>query len=203
MSLTNPLGDFEVTDPKTMRALAHPTRLAIMSWLHRHGTATATQLSPHVGATPSVTSWHLRHLAGFGLVRDAEGGTDGRQRLWEATATGFRFDAPADPDDTEGQAAYRALAGELMATTHEVPRQWFATIEPELEADWRIESGVMNTRIEVTLDELRDIGHKFEEILAAYVHRDTGDDDAGERRGVRFLRYVMPEPAEPTDEESA
>lgn len=199
MSLTNPMGDFELTDPKAMRALAHPTRLAILSHLQRDGAATATQLSPHVGATPSVTSWHLRHLAGFGLVRDAEGSTDGRQRLWEATATGFRFDAPADPDDAEGQAAYRALASELMASTNDLPRQWFATIEPELDADWRIESGVMNTRIEVTVDELREIGRQFEAVLASYVHREKSDADA-ERRGVRFLRYVMPEPM-PADEE--
>jgi hypothetical protein len=47
-----------------MRALAHPVRLALLEQLQRHGPATASQLSPHVGATPSVTSWHLRHLAG-------------------------------------------------------------------------------------------------------------------------------------------
>ena len=61
--------------------------LAILERLRREGPATATQLSPPVGATPSVTSWHLRHLAGFGLVRDAaEGGSDRRERRWEADA---------------------------------------------------------------------------------------------------------------------
>ncbi len=34
-------------------------RLAILDHLQRHGPATATQLSPEVGASPSVTSWHL------------------------------------------------------------------------------------------------------------------------------------------------
>ena len=77
MQSDNRFGDMEITDPKAMRALAHPVRLAILERLQRHGPATATQLSPHVGATPSVASWHLRHLAGFGLVRDAvEGGAD-------------------------------------------------------------------------------------------------------------------------------
>ncbi len=98
MSLTNPMGDFEVTDPKAMRALAHPVRLAILSRLQTHGPATATQLSPKVGATPSVTSWHLRHLASFGLVEDWHGGTDRRQRWWQATSRGFRYEAPADAD---------------------------------------------------------------------------------------------------------
>ena len=92
MSLKNSLGDLELTDPHAMRALAHPVRLAILEQLQRHGPATATRLSPAVGATPSVTSWHLRHLAGFGLVRDSDAGTDRRQRWWKASARGFRFD---------------------------------------------------------------------------------------------------------------
>lgn len=55
MDSGNRLGDIEITDPQAMRALAHAVRLAILDRLHRHGSATATQLAPHVGATPSVT----------------------------------------------------------------------------------------------------------------------------------------------------
>ena len=102
----NRLGDIEITDPKAMRALAHPVRLALLERLQRYGPATATQLSPHVGATPSVTSWHLRHLAGFGLVRDAEVGGDRRERRWEAVARGFRVEVP---EGGEGQSAAEYL----------------------------------------------------------------------------------------------
>src|SRR5436305_8446956 len=97
MTSGNRYGDLEITDPKAMRALAHPVRLALLERLQRHGPATASELSPHVGATPSVTSWHLRHLAGFGLVRDAEQpGPDRRQRRWQAAAHGFRFGGTVD-----------------------------------------------------------------------------------------------------------
>jgi DNA-binding transcriptional ArsR family regulator len=82
MSLTNPLGDFEITDPQAMRALAHPVRLAILVRLQRHGPATATQLSSFVDASPSVTSWHLRHLSSFGLVEDAGPGPVARAPGW-------------------------------------------------------------------------------------------------------------------------
>ena len=74
----NPYGDHEITEPGAMRALAHPVRLAILSRLQGHGPATATELSEHVDASPSVTSWHLRHLAAFGLVRDSDSGGGGR-----------------------------------------------------------------------------------------------------------------------------
>lgn len=45
MSLTNPYGDFEITNPRAMRALAHPTRMAAIRHLQRHGPATATQVA--------------------------------------------------------------------------------------------------------------------------------------------------------------
>ncbi len=129
MSLTNPYGDVELAHPQAMRALAHPVRLAILSRLQRHGPSTASRLSPEVGATPSVTSWHLRHLATFGLVRDAERGEDARERWWEAVGRGFRFVAPDDPHDVEGQAAYRALTQQMFLQADELPRRWLADVE--------------------------------------------------------------------------
>jgi DNA-binding transcriptional ArsR family regulator len=189
MSLTNPMGDFEITSPKAMRALAHPTRLAILTRLQRFGPATATQLSPDVGATPSVTSWHLRHLAQFGLVQDYDGGTDARQRWWQAAARGFRF---AMPDDPEGQAAYRMLAEQMHAAYDDLPRIWMRDVEPNLEPRWRAESGMSNTRITVTAEELAEIQHEVEKLLGPYVQRPASEAPKGSR-GVRYLRYTMPE----------
>src|SRR4051794_5925950 len=101
MSLTGPLGDLPISDPQAMRALAHPVRLAVLTFLQHNGPATATQLSPHVRATPSVTSWHLRHLATFGLVTDADPDEvpgDRRQRWWKAAARGSSVEL-ADGDE--------------------------------------------------------------------------------------------------------
>ena len=100
--MTNPYGDVELT-PRGMRAVAHPTRLAILGRLQAHGPATATTLAPMVGATPSVTSWHLRHLAEHGLVRDADVAGDGRQRWWEAVGSGFRFTAGDTAEPRRGE----------------------------------------------------------------------------------------------------
>jgi len=190
----NRLGDIEITDPKAMRALAHPVRLAILERLQRHGPATASQLSPHVGATPSVTSWHLRHLAGFGLVRDAaEGGTDRRERRWEAVARGFRFEMPEDED---GTSAARALAWEMFARAAELPERWATETEPALEPAWRRISRLANTRVVVTAEELAAIEDAIEAVIAPYVMRDERPENS---RGVRLLRYTLPESAEAGD----
>lgn len=190
MTPTNPYGDFEITDPKAMRALAHPVRLALLERLQRFGPATASQLSPHVGATPSVASWHLRHLAGFGLVRDAESGADRRERRWEAVARGFRFD-PAT-GGAEGRAAAALLSNQMFLRAGDLPLRWATETAPGLEPEWHDESGLANTHIVATPEELSRINDAIEAVLTPYVVR--GSEDAPEgARGVRFLRYVLPE----------
>ncbi|MEV6507915.1 helix-turn-helix domain-containing protein [Streptomyces sp. NPDC051642] len=197
MDSGNRFGDLEISDPKAMRALAHPVRLAILVRLQRHGPATASRLSPHVGATPSVTSWHLRHLAGFGLVRDAAGGTDRRERRWAAVARGFRFEAP---EDEEGRSAARVLSGELFAQAADLPLRWLTETEPELELEWTRLAGANNTRIVVTADELAALQDAFEELIAPYVVREP-DRRPADGRGVRLLMYALPESPGPGNED--
>jgi DNA-binding transcriptional ArsR family regulator len=192
MDSANRLGDVEITDPKAMRALAHPVRLAILERLQRHGPATATQLAPDVGATPSVTSWHLRHLAGFGLVRDAESGRDRRERRWEAVARGFRFEVPADE---EGRSAARVLSREMFMRSADLPQRWSAEVEPRLDPVWRRLAGLANTRVVVSAEELAAIEDAIESVLAPYVTREPSQRPAGSR-GVRLMRYALPESAD-------
>jgi DNA-binding transcriptional ArsR family regulator len=192
----NPYGDVELS-PKSMRALAHPVRLAILSRLQGHGPSTATALAPLVGATPSVTSWHLRHLAEHGLVQDADVEADGRQRWWEAVGTGFRFTPPADG---AGQDAASLLSRVMFDQAEHLPAQWARDAEPLLEPQWRRSAGLSNTTFLATADELDAIEAAIEDLLAPYVLRKadaTADVSAGTRR-VRMLRYVLP--SAPVDE---
>ncbi|WP_194926555.1 ArsR/SmtB family transcription factor [Catenulispora pinisilvae] len=188
----NRLGDLIVTDPRMMRALAHPARLAIMDILRREGPSSATELAPRVGISPSAASWHLRHLAGFGLVRDGAPHPDGRARRWESAVRGFRFDLPGDPADAERHTAARALAREMMAHGQAQLAQWLTDVEPGLDGEWEQGVGVANTRVVVDTAELAAIQDGIEELLAPYVNRDPGERPAGSR-SVRLLRYALPE----------
>ncbi|WBQ02432.1 ArsR family transcriptional regulator [Kribbella sp. CA-293567] len=192
MSLRNPYGDFEITDPQAMRALAHPVRLAALSYLQRNGPATATQLSEHVGASPSVTSWHLRHLETFGLVSDSpapEGGADKRQRWWQAIARGFRFEMPETP---EGAEAGRMLRTEVMSQALDQVQHWIAEVEPALDPRWSRATGSSNTRVTVTLAEAEALENAIEDLLAPYVQRGQGGAPDG-AEPVRLIRMTLPE----------
>jgi DNA-binding transcriptional ArsR family regulator len=192
MSLRNPYGDFEITDPQAMRALAHPVRLAALSWLQKNGPATATKLSEHVGASPSVTSWHLRHLASFGLVADGPppSGTDRRQRWWSAVAHGFRYDMPDTPEGAEAAGLLRA---EMIKQSLGAAQQWLAETEPSLDPEWSRVGGSANTRLVVTPAEAEAIETAIEQLLAPYVQRrDSGETPPG-AGSVRYLRITLPE----------
>jgi len=192
MSLRNPYGDFEITDPQAMRALAHPVRLAALSYLQKNGPATATQLSEHVGASPSVTSWHLRHLATFGLVVDGPppSGSDRRQRWWNAVARGFRY---AMPDTPEGTEAGRLLRTEMMNEALESAQHWIAETEPVLDPEWSRLAGSANTLLVLTPAEAEAIESAIEQLLAPYVQRRDAGDTPADARPVRYLRMSLPE----------
>src|SRR3954463_10655892 len=97
----------EVTDPKAMRALAHPVRLALLEALTDAETLTATEAGERVGESPANASFHLRQLAKYGFVEEAEGGT-GRRRPWKLRQRGMRWtDVQRDP---ETASAARALS---------------------------------------------------------------------------------------------
>jgi DNA-binding transcriptional ArsR family regulator len=77
-----------LSDAKTMRALSHPVRLALLESLTLDGPLTATQASERIGESPTTCSFHLRQLARYGFVEEAGPGP-GRTRPWKMTTIGM------------------------------------------------------------------------------------------------------------------
>jgi DNA-binding transcriptional ArsR family regulator len=179
----NPVGDLVLTDPRAMRALADPFRLALLDRLRRGGRATAAELSSSLEATPAFLEDHLRELERFGLVSRDE---DAR---WEAVAKGIVFEIPEDP---EGQAAARQLANVMLLNYADEPRRWVADDEPRLELDWVRAAGMLNARVGVTPDELRGLQQDLERLLEPFLTRDPAGLPPEARR-VRVLAYFLPE----------
>jgi predicted transcriptional regulator len=83
-------GRLNLTDPKAIRALAHPVRWALLEALGDAGTLTATQASEMLGESPANCAFHLRTLAKYGFVEEAGGGR-GRERPWRQTYDGMSW----------------------------------------------------------------------------------------------------------------
>jgi DNA-binding transcriptional ArsR family regulator len=151
-----------------MRALAHPTRLALLDHLHAVEHATATECSEFVGDSPSSCSYHLRALAKWGFVEEAEKGV-GRERPWRATATRIEF--PSDGLEAT------VLRDELVARQQQRLRDALRR-EHELPPRLRRATQTSAATLELTAAELDDLGERFEALLDEYRGR-------GRRRGTQ------------------
>ena len=89
-----------ITDARTLRALAHPVRIALLEELVLGGALTATELGERIGESPTTCSFHLRQLAKYGFVEEA-GGSKGRARPWRLTSIGMSFPSTHDDPATE------------------------------------------------------------------------------------------------------
>jgi hypothetical protein len=127
-----------ISDPKAMRALAHPVRMALLELLGVRGTVTATQASDVLGESPANCAFHLRTLAKYGFVREAGGGR-GRERPWTAAQRSLMISSTDQKDPQAAQAAdalsqvwlerwmdraRRAYAGSAHRPDWEPARQW-------------------------------------------------------------------------------
>ena len=83
-----------LTDPRALRAYAHPVRMKLIGLLRAHGPLTATQAGKLLGESSGTCSFHLRQLAKYGLVEETGGGT-GREKPWRATTTSTAWDSTA------------------------------------------------------------------------------------------------------------
>ena len=95
MSLDRPRNETrDVADPRAMRALAHPVRLALLDALGIHGPLTATEAGEAIGESPTTCSFHFRQLAKYGFVEEAGAAPGG------AGPGGWRTSACTSPMST-------------------------------------------------------------------------------------------------------
>ena len=99
-------GQLDLTDPRAIRALAHPVRWALLEALGQAGTLTATQASEMLGESPANCAFHLRTLAKYGFVEEAGGGR-GRERPWRQSYDSMSW--RTRPDDPQASQAAEAL----------------------------------------------------------------------------------------------
>ncbi len=182
-------GARELSDPLSMRALAHPVRLALLEALSHHGPLTATEAAERVGESPSNCSFHLRQLAKYGFVEEAEPGP-GRRRPWRAVTLGTHFTDVQDDTDTALAAGSlaRVIGERLLARAR-------AGLEQRqlLPDEWRAVTGTNDMTLYVTPDEMRELDDRilahlweFRERIADPSKRPEGS------RALQFAAFIYP-----------
>jgi DNA-binding transcriptional ArsR family regulator len=126
----------ELTDARTLKALANPIRLALLDALLA-GPMTATQAAAVIGQTPTTCSFHLRKLAEHGFVEEAPGRRERqRERPWRVRPGGWRTSRTDDPVVRRAASALdRALLARywdrlerFVDGSADLPPDWYAAV---------------------------------------------------------------------------
>jgi DNA-binding transcriptional ArsR family regulator len=192
-TLENPI---QITDPKALRALAHPARIAILQHLALDGPATATECAEIAGLSPSACSYHLRALARYGFVaEDRATAADQRHRPWRALGIGMMIGA--DPDLPPAARAAGRLVVEALQVRIDEMRAEYMDHEADYDREWHSLGSTVDV-LHVTPEELTEVRARVAEILGQYRRLRPQDQPPGSRRihaVAEFLPWFPPERA--------
>ncbi len=156
-----------LTDPRALRALAHPIRLDLLAVLRIEGPLTATRAGELLDESSASCSFHLRQLAKYGLVEEAGGGT-GRQRPWQATARATVV--PELTENPELAAASEFFWSKVAERYFEFMMSWLEASADE-PAQWQQAAQFGDEFIYLTAAELTALGEQMHALIAPYLDR--------------------------------
>ena len=178
-----------------MRALTHPLRLDLLELLAADGPATAAACGRTLGASQASCSFHLRQLAKYGYVEEADQGTDRRERRWRMIESRrpIRFGPERDG------VVMRRL--ERLVVERET-QAILAYVDGAGEAGGRREAaGMIAAVAELTPQEAAELKRKWRELLEPYIvpsqstDAESGADGGGaepDRERVRVFIAMTP-----------
>jgi predicted transcriptional regulator len=181
----------ELTDAVTIRAIAHPVRMALLEALTREGPLTATQAADIVDESPANCSFHFRTLAKYGFVEEVPG-TTGRARPWRRATIGQSVEALGTGGEIS--VAAQTLADMAQTRAFDKLRQFIATAA-SFPSKWQRASFSMDWLVYVTPEELKTMNDEITEIYAKYRYRIANKSQRPpDARAVQVVAYGFPLP---------
>jgi hypothetical protein len=179
----------KLTDPRTLRAYAHPLRMRLLGLLRGEGPLTATQAAARLDDNVPNCSFHLRQLAKYGLVERAPG-ADGRERPWRATAQYTSWDD--DSPDPAMKAAADQLNGVMLGIFMQRAQEYLS-IRGDEPVEWRAAAGFGDALLHVTAAELTEFTEQVDALVARFDERlaDPSKRPPGSRP-VLFIQMALP-----------
>jgi DNA-binding transcriptional ArsR family regulator len=183
-------------DAQSMKAFAHPLRMAIYAHLTDVGSATATALGRHLGESSGQTSYHLRQLEKHGFVEEDTGRGSGRERWWKPV--GFALPTYDLAQDESNRPAIQAMLQTQLNQRMATLARWLS-VEQDEDRQW-IEASIDTTSTrELTAAQTRELTEELMTVIDKYM-RTLEDPPPVEHttedtRRVRLYLTVLPLPA--------
>jgi predicted ArsR family transcriptional regulator len=184
-----------VGDVRTLRALTHPVRVALIEALTMHGPLTATGAGELIGESPTTCSFHLRQLAKYGFVEEAGGGS-GRARPWRITSIGMRIEAGGDGASQVAASALRELFRERQLARY---RTWLQT-RSSYPKRWRDAAIESEYGYYLTVEEFEELGEQVHQLLMARIGERLADPSTRPAGSVPVEMLLFGYPISPPSE---
>ena len=181
----------QVTDVRALRALSHPLRNRLLGLLRLNGPATASQLGRAVGESSGSTSYHLRQLAAYGFVEEAEGRGNARERWWRARHRMTSWQA-ADVVSQEGGAEVQDEMTRLQIDQQARVLQAWQAQRDELGPEWIAGASLNDYALRLRPAQARALVAEIDAVIERWMdeHPTDGPPDAGDL--VSVLLDVVP-----------
>jgi DNA-binding transcriptional ArsR family regulator len=175
----------QVSDPRLLRAIAHPVRTRVLGEVYAAGHLRAADVAERLGIPANQASFHLRQLAKYGLVEPAPDlARDGRDRVWKPAQEGvLSFNADDLEKGPGGKAAVTVWRRQAVASAKEAVERAYARhnrrdVEVMISDDW----------IRLTRPEAKEFAEELMAFQERWAQR-TREEPA--RKGVRRTYHLM------------
>jgi len=183
-----------MSDPRVLRAVAHPTRGRILDELGATGPMRAADIGEALGIPANQASFHLRQLAKYGVIEPApEAARDKRDRVWKLPdERGFRLDVQDIQKRPGGKAAVSVFRQNKAAWAHRLVDEVFSFKKRK-----DTFSAIVDQTLKLTKDEAAEFMGEVDEVLSRWADKTRGR--APERRTYVFYSMVQPYPEDGKD----
>ncbi|WP_347877132.1 helix-turn-helix domain-containing protein [Streptomyces albus] len=148
-------------DSAALKALTHPLRIRLLGMLRQDGPATATELSGRTRESSASTSYHLRVLAKYGFVAEAEH-RDGRERRWRAVHAVTSWNNAAVSASPEHRAFLDVVRrAQIEHLERSLVRHHEDLAAARLGPEWRKPSGISDLVLRLTPESLGQLLEHF------------------------------------------
>lgn len=171
-------------DPRAIKALAHPARLAVIEAFFAGRRLTATECGDIAGLSASAMSYHLRALERWGIIRRSAATGDGRERPWEAAGDRLAVDSSEPRASAAGEAM---LVATMLDQVRAETLGWVANQD----SAWYDSASIGSGSYWLTVEEARELSESIAAVVAGYKRRSPEQAPAGARR-VRVAYAVVP-----------
>jgi predicted ArsR family transcriptional regulator len=179
-----------MSDPRVLRALAHPTRGRILDELGATGPMRAADVGEALGIPANQASFHLRQLAKYGVIVPApEAARDNRDRVWRLPdERGFRLEVEDIERQPGGKAAVAVFRQTKAAWAHRLVDEVFTFNRKRKDTF----TAIVDQTMRLTKAEAEEFMGDVDDVLARWAKKTRGR--RRDRRTYVFYSMVQPYP---------